>query len=403
MDLDFGIALAGFIVGIVVGLTGMGGGALMTPVLVLGFGIEPLAAVSSDLVAAVVMKPIGGGIHFRRGTVHTGLVKWLAIGSVPGALLGSYVISHISGDVGDTIKIVLGAVLLIAAAAMAVRWYLSSHRGLGGVEGDDAKRVPVRRAATLAIGLVGGTIVGMTSVGSGSLMIVALMLLYPTLSSRELVGTDLVQAVPLVLAAAIGHLIWGEFELGLTTSLLIGSVPGVIIGAQISSHAPGPIHPARPRARARAHRTQAAERAERGAAGDPGDRARGWWRDVVRHTATRSRAARSDGGVGVTRLSTRLQREHRRAHRQLGGREPRDAVEAARVPREDGDGGGGRDRPQRPVLQVHGREHHDPQPLERGGRRLQAAHRPQVLVQLTLAAARVPAAGPPSRARAPSR
>jgi uncharacterized membrane protein YfcA len=237
VDLDFGIALAGFIVGIVVGLTGMGGGALMTPVLVLGFGIEPLAAVSSDLVAAVVMKPIGGGIHFRRGTVHTGLVKWLAFGSVPGALLGSYVISHISGDVGDTIEIVLGVVLLVAAAAMVVRSYLSRHRG-GGVDGDEARGVPVRRAATLTVGIVGGTIVGMTSVGSGSLMIVALMLLYPTLSSRELVGTDLVQAVPLVLAAAIGHIIWGEFELGLTTSLLIGSVPGVIIGAQISSRAP---------------------------------------------------------------------------------------------------------------------------------------------------------------------
>ncbi len=237
MDLDFGIALAGFIVGIVVGLTGMGGGALMTPVLVLGFGIEPLAAVSSDLVAAVVMKPIGGGIHFRRGTVHTGLVKWLALGSVPGALFGSYVISHMSGDVGDTIKIVLGVVLLIAAAAMVVRSYLSARRG-AGVAGDDALRVPVRRAATLAVGLVGGTIVGMTSVGSGSLMIVALMLLYPTLSSRELVGTDLVQAVPLVLAAAIGHLLWGEFEVGLTSSLLIGSIPGVIIGAQISSRAP---------------------------------------------------------------------------------------------------------------------------------------------------------------------
>lgn len=237
VDLDFGIALAGFIVGIVVGLTGMGGGALMTPILVLGFGIEPLAAVSSDLVAAVVMKPIGGGIHFRRGTVHTGLVKWLALGSVPGALFGSYVISHISGDVGDTIKIILGVVLLIAAAAMVVRSYLSARRGVG-VEGDAALRVPVKRAATLTVGIIGGTIVGMTSVGSGSLMIVALMLLYPTLSSRELVGTDLVQAVPLVLAAAIGHLIWGEFEVGLTSSLLIGSVPGVIIGAQISSRAP---------------------------------------------------------------------------------------------------------------------------------------------------------------------
>jgi len=240
MHIDIGIAIAGLIVGIVVGLTGMGGGALMTPILVIGFGIEPLAAVSSDLVAAVVMKPIGGGIHFRRGTVHTGLVKWLAMGSVPGALLGSYWVSHLSGDVGDTIKTVLGVVLLIAAGAMVFRGYLSKRRGIG-VDGDTALAVPVKRAATLTVGFLGGTIVGMTSVGSGSLMIVALMLLYPTLSSKELVGTDLVQAIPLVLAAAIGHLIWGEFEFGLTSSLLIGAVPGVIIGAHVSSRAPDAI------------------------------------------------------------------------------------------------------------------------------------------------------------------
>lgn len=240
MHLDLAIALAGLIVGIVVGLTGMGGGALMTPILVIGFGIEPLAAVSSDLVAAVVMKPIGGGIHFRRGTVHTGLVKWLALGSVPGALVGSYWISHLSGDVGGLIKIVLGVVLLVAAAAMVARGYLSAHRS-AGVTGDEALRVPVKRVPTLLIGLFGGLIVGMTSVGSGSLMIVALMLLYPTLSSKELVGTDLVQAVPLVLAAAIGHLLWGEFEMGLTGSLLLGAVPGVIIGAHVSSRAPDAI------------------------------------------------------------------------------------------------------------------------------------------------------------------
>jgi uncharacterized membrane protein YfcA len=237
VDIDLGIALAGLIVGFVVGLTGMGGGALMTPILVIGFGIEPLAAVSSDLVAAVVMKPIGGGIHFRRGTVHTGLVRWLMIGSVPGALIGSYAIAHLGHNVGDNIKVILGVVLLIAAAAMIVRSYISRNR-TGTLEGEAARRVPVRRAATLLVGLLGGIVVGMTSVGSGSLMIVAMMLLYPMLSSKELVGTDLVQAVPLVTAAAIGHLIWGDFVLDLTASLLIGSIPGVIIGAHVSSRAP---------------------------------------------------------------------------------------------------------------------------------------------------------------------
>jgi hypothetical protein len=240
VDIDLGIALAGLIVGFVVGLTGMGGGALMTPILVIGFGIEPLAAVSSDLVAAVVMKPIGGGIHFRRGTVHTGLVKWLMFGSVPGALAGSYAISHLGDDVGDDIKVILGVVLLVAAAAMIVRSYVSRHR-VGVLEGAAAARVPVRRVPTLLVGFFGGLVVGMTSVGSGSLMIVALMLMYPMLSSRELVGTDLVQAVPLVVAAAIGHLIWGDFELDLTFSLLLGSVPGVILGAHVSSRAPDAI------------------------------------------------------------------------------------------------------------------------------------------------------------------
>ena len=292
MHIDFAIALAGLIVGIVVGLTGMGGGALMTPILVIGFGIEPLAAVSSDLVAAVVMKPIGGGIHFRRGTVHTGLVKWLALGSVPGALVGSYWISHLSGDIGDTVKIVLGVVLLIAAAGMTVRGYLSSHRA-AGVSGDEALRVPVKRVPTLLIGLFGGLIVGMTSVGSGSLMIVALMLLYPTLSSKELVGTDLVQAVPLVLAAAIGHLMWGEFEMGLTGSLLLGCGPGrdhrrARLVARVRRD-----HPPDPRPRARTVGAEAARRAQRGA----GARARGGARGRRCVVVFRPQASNAGGSV----------------------------------------------------------------------------------------------------------
>src|SRR5581483_4039001 len=240
MHIDLGIALAGLIVGVVVGLTGMGGGALMTPVLVIVFGITPLSDLSSDLVAAVVMKPIGGGIHFRRRTVHTGLVTWLALGSVPGALAGSYVVGHMDGDVSDRLSTVLGVVLLVAAVAMVVRSYLVRHRG-APAGGAAPTRVRVRRLPTLLVGIAGGAVVGMTSVGSGSLMIVALMVLYPKLSTKELVGTDLVQAVPLVLAAALGHLLWGDFELGLTSSLLLGSIPGVIVGAQLSARAPDAV------------------------------------------------------------------------------------------------------------------------------------------------------------------
>ena len=234
MHLDLWMSLAGLIVGVVVGLTGMGGGALMTPILVIMFGVQPLAAVSSDLVAAVVMKPVGGGIHFRRRTVNFGIVKWLAIGSVPSAFLGSYIISHVHIENG--LKTLLGWVLLVAATAMIAKAVLGNRRR-GGLEGEAARAVEVKKLPTLAIGLVGGLIVGMTSVGSGSLIIVVLMVVYPQLAMKELVGTDLVQAVPLVFSAALGHALFGNLQLGITSSLLIGSIPGVILGASMSARA----------------------------------------------------------------------------------------------------------------------------------------------------------------------
>ena len=121
----------------------------MTPMLVLGFGVQPLAAVSSDLVASVVLKPIGGGIHWRAGTVHLQLVRWLAIGSVPGALGGAYLVSHVGGDIDDTLQTILGVVLLVAAGAMALRTWLARHH-TGTLEGSAAHRVPVRIVPTAA-------------------------------------------------------------------------------------------------------------------------------------------------------------------------------------------------------------------------------------------------------------
>lgn len=238
MHIELGVMFAGLLVGFVVGLTGMGGGALMTPVLVLLFRINPLAAVSSDIAAAVVMKPVGGGVHLRRGTVNVNLVRWLAIGSVPAAFCGVFVLRAIGApEFGDRLKILLGAVLLVAAAAIGAKSFLQSRRPNGG----GIHAITVRPARTVLIGVIGGLVVGMTSVGSGSVMIVLLMLLYPALSSNELVGTDLVQAIPLVLAAAIGHLFFGDLQLGLTLSLVLGSVPGVYLGARVSSRAPDRI------------------------------------------------------------------------------------------------------------------------------------------------------------------
>lgn len=237
MHLDLWVALGGLVVGLVVGLTGMGGGALMTPMLILLFGVQPLAAVSSDLVAAVVMKPVGGAVHLSKRTVHLDVVRWLSYGSVPSAFAGVLLLRLIgSGDLQRDLKLAMGAALALALVGMAVRGLIGTRPGVATV--DDA--VPsVRRIPTLLVGVLGGVMVGMTSVGSGSLMIVLLMLLYPGLSMRRLVGTDLVQAIPLVASAAVGQLIFGDVHLGLTTSLLIGSLPGVYVGARLSSRATG--------------------------------------------------------------------------------------------------------------------------------------------------------------------
>ena len=234
--MQWDIALAGLFVGCIIGLTGMGGGALMTPVLVILFHVTPSAAISSDVVASFFLKPIGGGVHVRHGTVNWRLVRWLSVGSVPAAFLGAYAIDQVASQgLEDNIKMILGVVLLVAAAAMLVKVVVQARRGPTPDVMMDQRLV--RPVPTLLIGAVGGFLVGMTSVGSGSLMIVMLMLLYPTLSSREMVGTDLVQAIPLVGAAAVGHLIFGHLGFGLTTSVLVGAMPGVYVGAHISARA----------------------------------------------------------------------------------------------------------------------------------------------------------------------
>ena len=246
MHIDPYVALAGLIVGFTVGMTGMGGGALMTPILVLLFKIQPLAAVSSDLVAAMVMKPVGGGVHMRRGTVNWGLVKWLAIGSIPSAFLGVMVLKSLGtgSQVGDRLKVILGVALVLAAASIVAKSYLQGRSArrraplaAAGETVPEPKTFAVRKGVTLLVGVLGGLVVGMTSVGSGSLIIVMLLLLYPTLTAKELVGTDLVQAIPLVAAAALGHILFGDFKLSLTASVLLGSLPGVYLGAKLSSRA----------------------------------------------------------------------------------------------------------------------------------------------------------------------
>jgi uncharacterized membrane protein YfcA len=238
MHVDPYIVLGSAVVGLLVGMTGAGGGALMTPMLILLFGIQPSTAISSDLVAAVVMRPIGAGVHLRQKTVNLRLVGWMVLGSVPAAFLGAYLL-HLLGSTKSAqqnVEVALGIALLVGAGAMMLRYVLDRRAGYQreGVVHDVVPR-PLR---TIAIGVIGGIVVGMTSVGSGSLMIVLLLFLYPMLSAGQLVGTDLTQAVPLTLAAALGALAFGHVSFGVTASLIIGSVPAVFVGSLLSSTAP---------------------------------------------------------------------------------------------------------------------------------------------------------------------
>jgi uncharacterized membrane protein YfcA len=241
--MNVAMAVGSFVVGLVVGLTGMGGGALMTPMLVLFFGVQPLAAVSSDLVASVFMKPFGGMVHLKRRTVDLRLVKWLCIGSVPAAFAGALLIKMFGHgeQVQRGVQTALGVALLIAAAGIVAKAYTSLRESRAGRTPDATQPIVVRPLLTVAIGVVGGLVVGLTSVGSGSLIIVALLALYPTLRASRLVGTDLVQAVPLVIAAALGHVLFGDFQFAVTASVLVGAIPGVLLGALGSSRLPGGV------------------------------------------------------------------------------------------------------------------------------------------------------------------
>jgi uncharacterized membrane protein YfcA len=207
--------------------------------------VTPSKAISSDLVAAVVMRPIGSAVHLRKGTVNLRIVGYMVVGSVPCAFLGAYILHLLGNSKSDqeNIEILLGAALLVGAAAMVLRSFLDRRNARPRVAAvQDLEIKPLR---TIAIGMFGGLIVGMTSVGSGSLIIILLLFLYPMIGANQLVGTDLSQAVPLTLAAALGALAFGHVDFGVTTSLIIGSVPAVLVGSLLSAGAPdGYIRPA---------------------------------------------------------------------------------------------------------------------------------------------------------------
>jgi uncharacterized membrane protein YfcA len=313
MTLSPAMTLGSFLVAVMVGLTGMGGGALLTPMLMLVFGVPPLAAVSSDLVVSAITKPVGALVHLRRRTVNLRLAGWLSIGSVPSAFAGG-LIGWWLGP-GSRVQFVTshttGVVLVIAAGGIAFRMFgmltpraqrasvgaasvgaagagaagaggagagAAGGAGAGGtgarrasdagavggtgvggagaesqrgsprggvsrtgleVQGQAARPLVVRKVPTVLIGIIVGLAVGITSTGSGTLVIAALTALYPALPPNRLVGTDLAQAVPMVLSAALAHIIAGNVVMSVTAPLLVGGIPGVIIGSLLASVAPG--------------------------------------------------------------------------------------------------------------------------------------------------------------------
>jgi hypothetical protein len=232
------IAVTGLLIGTVVGMTGMGGGALMTPALMF-LGVHPTAAVANDLVAAAIYKSVGAGVHWREGSPNLRLAMWLGFGSVPCAFAGAFIIQGVGGEgeQDEFVKVAIGYALLLAAGTYVLRLLVNLREKARGAARQD-ENPPIKPFLTVLLGAVGGLLVGLTSVGSGSVIMVTLLLLYPGLHAVRLVGTDLVQAVPLVLAAAISHVIVTGIDWGVLIPLVIGSVPGIYVGSKVANRVP---------------------------------------------------------------------------------------------------------------------------------------------------------------------
>lgn len=246
MDLRF--ALVGLIIGFLIGLTGMGGGSLMTPVMVLIMGVKPVIAVGTDLAYGAITKIVGGTMHYRQATVHRRTAYLLALGSVPSTILGVKVTAAIKRSHpqlvnlfllrGIAVVLILVAIVLIARPAL-VRLIDNWYKDRGDVQ-DQLIMLGDRKPWILPlIGVFVGFMVGLTSVGSGTLIILGLFFLYPRWESKDLVGTDVFHAAVLVSAAAIAQYSAGNVNVPMMLSLLIGSIPGVVVGSRLAVNVPG--------------------------------------------------------------------------------------------------------------------------------------------------------------------
>ncbi len=237
--MDPAIVLFGFGIGVLVGMTGMGGGSLMTPLLILIFGIQPTTAIGTDIVYSAVTKTVGGWRHLRMGTVNMELVKWLSFGSVPAAVAGVALVSLLADRIGEDrldslVYAVLGGTLLMVGIITLARALILRNLI------DERERFKVERrhkVAAVTIGATTGFVIGITSAGSGTVIAILLIAVY-RLAPKKVVGTDVFHAAILLWAAGLAHIVGGNVDFGLAGNILVGSIPGVIIGSALSDRAP---------------------------------------------------------------------------------------------------------------------------------------------------------------------
>ncbi|MFZ0423562.1 MAG: sulfite exporter TauE/SafE family protein [Xanthobacteraceae bacterium] len=230
-------SMAGFAVGLLVGLTGVGGGSLMTPLLILLFGIHPATAVGTDLLYAAATKTAGSAVHGFNRTIDWRVVRLLAMGSVPATVVTILALSHLginSLAARNLITIFLTIALFLTAATLVFREKIVARYAtrLGALQPNEVATL------TISVGAVLGVLVSITSVGAGAIGVTALIVLYPNLPTARIVGSDIAHAVPLTLAAGIGHLFLGSIDVGVLISLLVGSIPGILIGSHAAAHIP---------------------------------------------------------------------------------------------------------------------------------------------------------------------
>jgi uncharacterized membrane protein YfcA len=238
MHIDPLIIVFGLGVGMLIGMTGVGAGSLMTPLLVLVLGIKPLTAVGSDLAYAAVTNSVGGWRHWRKGTVQVALSTWLAVGAVPAAVLGVLVLKALeNGDhksFDDTLLIALGAAILLCAVTMLARLVLPDSAAR---ERERVSMAPRARITALVLGAMIGFIVGVSSAGSGTLITMAMIMVF-RLAPRQVVATSVFNSAILLWAAALAHVVAGDVDYGLAGTIMIGSVPGVWVGSALSYRMP---------------------------------------------------------------------------------------------------------------------------------------------------------------------